>query len=181
MKYGYIYKITYTDELSHLFNHFYYGQRKYYKNESLLDPTGPYYYHGTSSRANKEYWPYYSSHTKEIICWADNKDELDKLEIDIISNNIENPLCINVRPGGKGGCEKGRIPWNKGLKGVQVSANKGKSAWNKGLKTPNETRIKQSKSAQGHKVSDEQREKQRNSMKEYYKTHDIWNKGLKLK
>lgn len=103
MNYGYIYKITYKDKRSHLFNHFYYGQHKYRKGESLLDPDGPYYYHGSSIIAYRTYWPYYTEHTKEIICWADTAEELDNLERNIIKEHINDPLCINVAEGGNGG------------------------------------------------------------------------------
>ena len=96
MKFGYIYKITYLDERSHLFNHFYYGEHAYSEGESLLDPNGPNYYHGSSARAKKEYWPFYSKHNKEIICWCDTPEELKEKESEYISNNIDDPLCINV-------------------------------------------------------------------------------------
>lgn len=94
-KYGYIYKITYTNKNSHLFKHFYYGQHKYHEGESLLDPKGRYYYHGSSIRADREYWPYYSEHKKEIIEWCTSLDELKNKEYLYISENIDDPLCIN--------------------------------------------------------------------------------------
>lgn len=62
MKYGYIYIIYFTDPKSDLYNHYYIGRKKYRKNESLTDPNGSRYYHGSSSRAKKEYWPFYSLH-----------------------------------------------------------------------------------------------------------------------
>lgn len=96
MKFGYIYKITYLDERSHLFNHFYGGQHVYIEGENLYDPNGKYYYHGSSSRAKKEYWPYYSKHKKEIICWCDNAEELKEKENEYIKQHINDPLCINV-------------------------------------------------------------------------------------
>lgn len=96
MKFGYIYKITYLDERSHLFNHFYGGQHVYIEGENLYDPNGKYYYHGSSARARKEYWPYYSKHKKEIICWCDNAEELKEKENEYIKQHINDPLCINV-------------------------------------------------------------------------------------
>lgn len=108
MKYGYIYRIIYTNPNSHLYNHYYIGQKKLLKNESLLDPNGSYYYHGSSSRAIKEYWPYYSEHKKEILAWANNKEELDNLEIYFVDKDLNTPLCINVNPGGTGGSAKGK-------------------------------------------------------------------------
>ena len=46
--YGYIYRITYTNHNSDLYNHFYDGQRKIRNNENILDPNGKYYYHGSN-------------------------------------------------------------------------------------------------------------------------------------
>lgn len=51
--YGYIYRITYTNHNSDLYNHFYDGQRKIRNNENILDPNGKYYYHGSSKIANR--------------------------------------------------------------------------------------------------------------------------------
>lgn len=122
MKYGYIYIIYFTDHNSSLYNHFYIGQRKLHKNESLYDPNGKNYYHGSSTIAQKEYWPYYSLHKKEILCWCDSKEELFEKEHYFILQHINNPLCINKNTGGS-------AKW---------------PGWNKGLKTPEETRKKQS-------------------------------------
>lgn len=131
MKYGYIYKITYTDKRSHLCNHFYYGRHKLWKNESLLDPNCPHYYHGSSTIAYKYYWPYYSSHTKEIICWADNAQELNTLEYDIINKHINDPLCINVADGGWGG-KTGEV--SEETRKKLSEAKKGKPTWSLGKK-----------------------------------------------
>lgn len=108
MNYGYIYIIYFTDPLSHLYNHYYIGQKKYNKKESLTDPKGPYYYHGSSHRADKEYWPFYSLHEKKILAWAESKAELDKLEAKFINPNLNDPLCINIIPGGTGGSQKNK-------------------------------------------------------------------------
>lgn len=206
MNYGYIYKITYKDKRSHLFNHFYYGKHKLWKNESLLDSNGPHYYHGSSSRANKEYWPYYTEHTKEIICWAADLDELNKLEVYYISININDPLCINCAPGGYGGtlfisdetkkkisdANKGKIiseeqrkRHSEMLKGKHPW-NYGKSgaqtAWNKGLigvHTINEeTKIKISNSLKGVKKGEFSDEHKR-KLSEAHKGKHPWNYGLK--
>ena len=70
------------------------------------------------------------------------------------------------------GC-KGQVPWNKG--------KKGQIPWNKGL-----TGLTRKPSKLGP-MSEEQKKKQSESLKEYYKTHihptkglDSWNKGLKM-
>ena len=122
MKYGYIYIIYFTDPKSDLYNHFYIGQRKLRKDESLFDPNGKHYYHGSSSIACKEYWPYYTLHKKEILCWCDSKEELFEKEYEYIKENIDNPLCINKNTGGSP-----RWP-----------------GWNEGKKTPDRVRKKQS-------------------------------------
>lgn len=73
MHYGYIYKITATDINSNLVNHYYLGQKKYIVNESLFDPNGTYYYHGSSSILKRDYWPYCSEH-KKFKNWEQLKD-----------------------------------------------------------------------------------------------------------
>lgn len=100
MQYGYIYKITATDINSNLVNHYYLGQKKYRVNESLFDPNGTYYYHGSSSILKRDYWPYYSEHKKEILEWADDAEELNRLEMKYISNSYKDPLCLNIAHGG---------------------------------------------------------------------------------
>ena len=113
---------------------------------------------------------------------------LDDLEIEAIEKfNTVVPHGYNLTAGGGGGshCDetrqrisdatKGRIPWNKGKKGVQAAWNKGKkvnnnwlgrkhtdetrrkisevgkgrTAWNKGKKTPEEVRRKVSDATKG--------------------------------
>lgn len=108
MKYGYIYIIYFTDPRSHLYNHYYIGQKKYNIKESLTNQDGPYYYHGSSHRAIKEYWPFYSLHEKKILSWAYSKEELDELEALFINPHLNDPLCINMIPGGTGGSMKGK-------------------------------------------------------------------------
>jgi hypothetical protein len=48
--------------------------------------------------------------------------------------------------------QKGKTPWNKGLRGAQVAWNKGKTGtvpWNKGKQTPEDVRMKQSLAKKG--------------------------------
>lgn len=40
---------------------------------------------------------------REIICYCSNVEELYKLEEKIISEHLNNELCYNLKPGGKGG------------------------------------------------------------------------------
>lgn len=119
---------------------------------------------------------------------------------------FNSPFLTNLHPGGIGGCEyrhseeakkriglaasirrKGKVPWNKGLKGAQI-------AWNKGL-------ILGPGKSLGP-VPKERKRKISNSVKEWYKTHshpfqgkthteesrkkmssrlkgrEVWNKGI---
>ena len=69
---------------------------------------------------------------------------------------------------------KGRVAWNKGTKGLT-------KGWNKGLTKETDDRVRKiSNSLKGHKVSKEQINKQKNTIKEKYKSGiiKIWNKGL---
>lgn len=187
MKYGYIYKITYLDERSHLINHFYYGQHKYIEGESLFDPSGKYYYHGSSVRASKEYWPYYSKHKKEIMCWCDNPEDLCEKENEYIKHNINDPLCINVVISNKINPQtyidssfKERM--SNSLKQYykdhpealehMSEMRKGKETWMKGKKHTEESRKKLSEShkgketwSKGKKMSKEHKKKLSESLK----------------
>jgi len=63
---------------------------------------------------------------------------------------------------------KGKVPWNKGTKGVMVAWNKGLKtgpSWNKGLKASLKARKNQSESHKGHMHSVEQKKKQSDALK----------------
>lgn len=186
MKYGYIYKITYLDEHSHLYNHFYYGQHAYIKGESLYDPNGKYYYHGSSTRAYREYWPYYTKHKKEILCWCNSALELKEKENEYIEQNINDPLCINVVVSNKVSPQtytdssmKERI--SNSLKQyykehpealIHMSeVRKGKESYFKGKHFTEEQKVKIREGAKNRPPVSE-------STKQKLRGHTPWNKGL---
>ena len=148
MQYGYIYVIIFLDPASHLYMHYYIGQRKYKENESLYDPDGKDYYHGSSVRAYKEYWPFYSKHKKVILEWCNNANELRDRENYYIEKHINKKKCINccisnkINPSTYIDTDiKDRI--SNSLKQFYKehpdalerlsNINKGKPSWNKGL------------------------------------------------
>jgi hypothetical protein len=65
-------------------------------------------------------------------------DEVNVYERNLIQKlNTRVPNGYNIQPGGEGNTTTGRIPWNKGLKGVYGTSQKGKpghQSWNKGIK-----------------------------------------------
>lgn len=92
-------------------------------------------------------WDHFSV---EILYIAETYDQLDQLEVQYIEEfKSLYPYGYNLTTGGTGGdvttnhpnkkhlydTRKGRIPWNKGKKGVQIAWNKG----SKGLVKPNST------------------------------------------
>jgi hypothetical protein len=84
-------------------------------------------------------------------------------------------------------CQKGRIPWNKGLtketsfiimKGIKLlsESHKGQVAWNKGLTKETDNRVrKYSESNMGHICTDETRQK----LSKSHLGQIAWNKGMK--
>ena len=86
---------------------------------------------------------------KEILVFnISKKDQADLLEKTFIVSErekvgVEN--CYNIADGGGGIAIKGRIPWNKGKKGLQI-------AWNKGKHWSDETKRNISESKKGYQA-----------------------------
>ena len=203
MKFGYIYKITYLDKQSHLFNHYYYGMRVYKENENLFDYNSNNYYHGSSTRANNEYWPYYSEHKKEIICWCNNIDELRQKEREIIALHIDEDMCINCQLGGSGNAFIGKTKEEISDMKSRISETlkqtykkhpellknmrekrKGKETWMKGKHHSEESKRKMSESRKGkpawnkgQKMPDIYKQKMSEMQLKYFETHDSPMKG----
>jgi len=91
-KYYLIYKIT-----NHINGKFYIGKRV------TTDPND--YYLGSGKlirRAVKKYGK--ESFSKEILFYLNDREEMAKKEADIVTEDVvNNPLCYNLRLGGKGG------------------------------------------------------------------------------
>lgn len=174
MKYGYVYKITYLDEHSHLYNHFYYGQHAYIEGESLYDTDGKYYYHGSSTRAKKEYWPYYAKHKKEILCWCNSALELKEKENEYIEQNINDPLCINVVVSNK---VSPQTYTDSSMKErISNSLKQYYKEHPEALMHMSEIRKGKESTMKGKKMSEESRKK----LSESHKGKETWSKGKKM-
>lgn len=118
-----------------------------------------------------------------------SKKEAEQKEIELIKkyNTTNNKFGYNISTGGgiaviteeskrklsetKKEYYKTHKPWNFGKKGVQV-------AWNKGLKFPQYSGKRHP--LYGKVLTDEKKKHISEKNKEYYKTHNVWNKGKKL-
>jgi len=156
----------------------YYGQ---HKNNAWPEDDG---YMGAGTLLNRSKKKYgIKSHTKEILFVVNNRKQANILEKVIISIAIiHDKNCINIAEGGMGGItgnqwkkghspnletrkkmsesQKGKTPWNKGLKGKQV-------AWNKDMgefRTP-EGKERQRQAVTGRIQSDEEKKKRSQSLK----------------
>lgn len=151
MIYYYIYKITCTAK-----NHegeYYYGQRR-----TNSDPYKDNYY-GSGIRIIRYRKKHPNEFNKEIICFCNSQEELNKAEYNIIHPCLNDPKCLNIADGGHGGYTgthteetiahlkekkqeyyKEHSSWNKGKKMTEEycqkisESHKGKTTWNKGLK-----------------------------------------------
>ena len=180
MKFGYIYKITYLDNRSHLFNHYYFGMRVLKKSENIYDCNDKTYYHGSSSRANKEYWSFYSKHKKEIICWCDSIEELRQKEMEIIDLHINEELCINVQRGGSGNRFIGKTPDEIGDIKQRISYSLKQTYKEHPELLINMSNIRKGKPSgmKGKHHSEESKKKQSESRKHYIENGGTpWNKG----
>ena len=95
--YYYIYKITCTN--GSFKDKFYFGQ---HTTENLDDN-----YKGTGALIKKYYKKYPDDYIKEIICYCNSPEELNKKEYDIIHPYLGDTNCLNLRDGGNcGTCSK---------------------------------------------------------------------------
>ena len=87
MTYRYIYKITCT--AGDMKGHFYYGQ---HTTTNINDK-----YKGTGKLILEYYKKYPYDYIKEIIAYYNTEEELNNAEYDIIKENINDPLCMNMK------------------------------------------------------------------------------------
>ena len=164
----YIYKITCT--AGSFKSKFYFGKHKTKK----IDDS----YKGSGALINIYYKKHPNDYIKEIISFHNTDEELNKAEYEIIHQWLGNEMCLNLKEGGNGGSNKGRVPWNKGLRGVQKAWNKGiygvseetsekmKEAWKYRKPDSEETRQKKSIAAKNRKPdSEETRQKKSKNAK----------------
>lgn len=155
-KFYYTYKITCTE--GSLKHYFYLGKHITY---NLNDG-----YKGSGRIIYDYYKKYPEGYIKEILCFYNSKEELNKAEIDLISQHIDNKLCLNIAKGGDGGDTltnnpnldniKRKISEKcKGRKHSEESkhqmsiAKKGKPSPNKGKAMSEEQKLKISNSKKG--------------------------------
>ena len=91
-KYYYIYKVTCTQ--GSWKGKFYYGQH----STNKLDD----HYFASGKFINDYVKKYPNGYKREIICFCNSKDELNKAEYDIIRININDSNCLNIAEGGHG-------------------------------------------------------------------------------
>lgn len=160
MTYRYIYKITCT--AGRFKDKFYYG-----KHTTINLDDG---YKGSGVLLVKYYKKYPNDYIKEIISFHNSDDELNKAEIDIISNYLTNENCLNLAKGGIGGQ----------LKGIHL----GQKPWNTGKTLSDEHKHKIGIKSKGHITS----EHQKKLMSVHHSGNgnpmygiEPWNKGVKGK
>lgn len=161
--YRYIYKITCT--AGSFKDKFYYGQH----TTSNLDDG----YKGSGKLIQDYYKQYPLDYIKEIICFCESQEELNKLEYNVIHQWLGNPLCLNICEGGIGSgfthhTEETKKRLSESHKG-KSPANKGKPAWNRGqtgiYHLSNEAKKKISEVHKGRKYSLEHNKNLSNSLK----------------
>lgn len=164
MIYRYIYKITCT--AGRYKNHFYFGQ---HTTEDLNDG-----YKGSGKKLKDYYKKHPDNYIKEIISFYNSQEELNSAEINIISKYLNNPKCLNVAEGGKGGStnkgktwkvsvKRKRQPMTKETKEKISKANKGTNhreiGWHHSEETKQKIGISNSIRNKGHKVTDDVKNK----------------------
>ena len=119
MKYHYVYIIT--NKINHKF---YIGKH----STNKLDDG----YMGSGTAINKAIQKYgIENFSKRILCFCDSAEDAYKVEEFLVTDNlIKREDCYNIKTGGNGGIfseaarknlskiRKGRIPWNKGKRGI---------------------------------------------------------------
>ena len=150
----YIYKITCL--CGSFKNHYYIGKRST-RHEDLVHD----FYYGSGEKLRRYYKKYPAeigvTISKEIIEENPTKEINAKREREIIGDlYLTDPLCLNLMEGGNG-------------RKVSKETSRKKSAINKGRKLSKETKAKMSAA----KIRDNSVK----SLKQYYETHDVWNKG----
>jgi hypothetical protein len=154
--YRYIYKITCT--AGFFKGKFYFGKH----TTEILDDG----YKGSGKKLRNYYKKHPNDYIKEIICFCDSEEELNKAEYEIIHPCLGNKMCLNLCEGGHGGarlytsdetCQKlskSRKEWwdsltifekNKIRQNMSI-ANKGHIPWMKGKHHSEESKKKQSES-----------------------------------
>lgn len=152
----YIYKITCL--CGSFKDHYYIGKRSSRKRDIMNDS-----YYGSGEKLRRYYKKYAPelgvTITKEIIEINPTKEINAEREREIIGNlYLTDPLCLNLMEGGNG-------------RKVADETSRKKSFINKGRKLSDETKAKMSAA----KIRDNSIQ----SILDYLKTHDVWNKGEK--
>lgn len=168
MTYYYIYKITCTK--GSFKDKFYFGK---HTTTNLEDG-----YKGSGVKINSYYKKYPEDYIKEIICFCNNTEELNRKEYEIIHPWLNNEMCLNLMEGGQGGSiseeSKRKISIaNKGrLKGVKP--------WITGKGHSEETKKKLSEINKGRPSSFKGKHhsvESKKNMSEAHKGKSPWNKG----
>lgn len=154
--YGYIYKVTVNNPDSSWHNHYYIGQKK------ASTVINSYYGSGTKiSSYQKKYGSY--GLQREILCTAQSKEELNRLEFEAIGDLWEtDPLCMNTRSGG-------------GQTGFHHSAEVRAriSDTMKKLSSSPEARARLTSISRGRTMSEETKKKISQANKEAYKSNEV--------
>lgn len=173
MTYYYIYKITCTK--GSFKDKFYFGQ---HATTNLDDG-----YKGSGVKINEYYKKYPEDYIKEIICFCNDADELNKKEYEIIHPWLNNEMCLNLIDGGYIRGYKHSEESKKKISEKTKEAMKHVQLWNKGKhnvyskETLNSisNSLKGNTNHKGCKHSEETRKK----ISEARKGKPAWNKGKK--
>lgn len=155
MRYYYTYRITCT--AGSLKDHYYSGKHI----TSNLDDG----YKGSGKIINDYYKKYPTDFIKEILCFYETKELLANAERELIEQYLDDELCLNLTRGGNGGGAFGRVVSEETKRKVSES-NKGKKrgyTWNKGKKMSKEFCDKVSQSHKGKTLSEEHKQKIKDS------------------